>query len=322
MPGPMGGPMRRGQGTTEKPKDFKKTTKKLIDSYLSKYKIGLIIVIIFAIGSTIFTIVGPKILGNATTEIFNGIVSKLSGGSGIEFGKIAQIAIMLLGLYLLSAIFSFVQGFTMTGIAQKLTYKIRNDIAVKINKLPMNYFDKKTNGEVLSIITNDIDTLSMNLNQSITQIITAICTIIGILIMMFSISWQMTLISLVILPIAGFVVRIIVGKSQKYFSRQQEYLGHVNGQVEEIYGGLTVVKAFNAEDKVINTFDKANDELYHSAWKSQFLSGLMHPVMNFISNVGYVGVAVAGGYLAINGTITVGNIQSFIQYNKQFTRAN
>lgn len=322
MPGPMGGPMRRGQGTTEKPKDFKKTTKKLIDSYLSKYKIGLIIVIIFAIGSTIFTIVGPKILGNATTEIFNGIVSKLSGGSGIDFGKIAQIAIMLLGLYLLSAIFSFVQGFTMTGIAQKLTYRIRNDIAVKINKLPMNYFDKKTNGEVLSIITNDIDTLSMNLNQSITQIITAICTIIGILIMMVSISWQMTLISLVILPIAGFVVRIIVGKSQKYFSRQQEYLGHVNGQVEEIYGGLTVVKAFNAEDKVINTFDKANDELYHSAWRAQFLSGLMHPVMNFISNVGYVGVAVAGGYLAINGTITVGNIQSFIQYNKQFTRAN
>ena len=320
MPGPMGGPMRRGQGTTEKPKDFKKTTKKLIDSYLSKYKIGLIIVIIFAIGSTIFTIVGPKILGNATTEIFNGLVSKLSGGSGIDFGKIGQIAIMLLGLYLLSAIFSFVQGFTMTGIAQKLTYRIRNDIAAKINKLPMNYFDKRTNGEVLSIITNDIDTLSMNLNQSITQIITAICTIIGILIMMFSISWQMTLISLVILPVAGFVVRIIVGKSQKYFSRQQEYLGHVNGQVEEIYGGLTVVKAFNAEDKVTNTFDKANDELYHSAWKSQFLSGLMHPVMNFISNVGYVGVAVAGGYLAINGTITVGNIQSFIQYNKQFTQ--
>ena len=320
MPGPMGGPMRRGQGTTEKPKDFKKTTKKLIDSYLSKYKIGLIIVIIFAIGSTIFTIVGPKILGNATTEIFNGLVSKLSGGSGIDFGKIGQIAIMLLGLYLLSAIFSFVQGFTMTGIAQKLTYRIRNDIAAKINKLPMNYFDKRTNGEVLSIITNDIDTLSMNLNQSITQIITAICTIIGILIMMFSISWQMTLISLVILPVAGFVVRIIVGKSQKYFSRQQEYLGHVNGQVEEIYGGLTVVKAFNAEDKVTDTFDKANDELYHSAWKSQFLSGLMHPVMNFISNVGYVGVAVAGGYLAINGTITVGNIQSFIQYNKQFTQ--
>ena len=319
MPGPMGGPMRRGQ-STEKPKDFKKTTKKLIDSYLSKYKIGIIIVIIFAIGSTIFTIVGPKILGNATTEIFNGLVNKLSGGSGIDFGKVGQIALMLLGLYLISAIFSFVQGFTMTGIAQKLTYRIRNDIVSKINRLPMNYFDKKTHGEVLSVITNDIDTLGMNLNQSITQIITAICTIIGILIMMFSISWQMTLISLVILPVAGFVVRIIVGKSQKYFSKQQEYLGHVNGQVEEIYGGLTVVKAFNAEDKVVKEFDKANDELYHSAWRSQFLSGLMHPVMNFISNIGYVGVAVAGGYLAINGTITVGNIQSFIQYNKQFTQ--
>ena len=319
MPGPMGGPMRRGQ-STEKPKDFKKTTKKLIDSYLSKYKIGIIIVIIFAIGSTIFTIVGPKILGNATTEIFNGLVSKLSGGSGIDFGKVGQIALMLLGLYLISAIFSFVQGFTMTGIAQKLTYRIRNDIISKINRLPMNYFDKKTHGEVLSVITNDIDTLGMNLNQSITQIITAICTIIGILIMMLSISWQMTLISLVILPVAGFVVRIIVGKSQKYFSKQQEYLGHVNGQVEEIYGGLTVVKAFNAENKVVKEFDKANDELYHSAWRSQFLSGLMHPVMNFISNIGYVGVAVAGGYLAINGTITVGNIQSFIQYNKQFTQ--
>ena len=319
MPGPMGGPMRRGQ-TTEKPKDFKKTTKKLINSYLAKYKIPLIIVLIFAVGSTIFTIVGPKILGNATTEIFNGIMSKLSGGSGIDFGKVAQIAITLLGLYLLSAVFSFVQGFTMTGIAQKITYKMRNDIAVKINKLPMNYFDKRTHGEVLSIITNDIDTLSMNLNQSITQIITSVCTIIGILIMMFSISWQMTLISLVILPIAAIIVKIIVGKSQRYFNRQQEYLGHVNGQVEEIYGGLTVVKAFNAEGKVTNTFDKANDELYKSAWKSQFLSGLMHPVMNFISNIGYVGVAVAGGYLAINGTITVGNIQSFIQYNRQFTQ--
>ena len=319
MPGPMGGPMR-GRTSTEKPKDFKKTTKKLIDSYLSKYKIALIVVIIFAIGSTIFTIVGPKILGNATTEVFNGLVSKISGGSGIDFGKIAQIALTLLELYLLSAVFSFIQGFTMTGVAQKITYKLRNDIAAKINKLPMNYFDKRTNGEVLSIITNDIDTLSMNLNQSITQIITAICTIIGILIMMFSISWQMTLISLIILPIAALLVKLVVGKSQKYFNKQQEYLGHVNGQVEEIYGGLTVVKAFNAEDKVTNNFDKANDELYHSAWRAQFLSGLMHPITNFIANIGYVGVAVAGGYLAINGTITVGNIQSFIQYNKQFTQ--
>lgn len=320
MPGPMGGP--RGAQTTERAKDFKQTTKKLIRSYLAKYKIPLIIVMIFAIGSTIFTIVGPKILGNATTEIFNGLISKLSGGSGIDFGKIGTIALTLLGLYVTSAIFSFVQGFLMTNVAQKITYRIRNDIAVKINKLPMKYFDKKTNGEVLSVITNDIDTLSMNLNQSITHIITAICTIIGILVMMFSISWQMTLISLVILPIAGILVTAIVKKSQKYFNRQQDYLGHVNGQVEEVYGGLNIVKVFNAEEKVTKEFEKANDELYHSGWKAQFLSGLMHPVMNFISNVGYVAVAVAGGYLAIRGTITVGNIQSFIQYNKQFTRAN
>ena len=318
MPGPMGGP--RGVQTTERAKDFKQTTKKLIRSYLAKYKIPLIIVMIFAIGSTIFTIVGPKILGNATTEIFNGLISKLSGGSGIDFGKIGTIALTLLGLYVTSAIFSFVQGFLMTNVAQKITYRIRNDIAVKINKLPMKYFDKKTNGEVLSVITNDIDTLSMNLNQSITHIITAICTIIGILVMMFSISWQMTLISLVILPIAGILVTFIVKKSQKYFNRQQDYLGHVNGQVEEVYGGLNIVKVFNAEEKVTKEFEKANDELYHSGWKAQFLSGLMHPVMNFISNVGYVAVAVAGGYLAIRGTITVGNIQSFIQYNKQFTQ--
>ena len=318
MPGPMGGP-RRGQ-TTERAKDFKKTTKKLIRSYLVDYKIPIIIVMIFAIGSTIFTIVGPKILGNATTEIFNGLISKLSGGTGIDFGKVGQIALTLLGLYVISALFSFVQRFLMTNVAQKITYKLRNDIAIKINKLPMKYFDKKTNGEVLSIITNDIDTLSMNLNQSITEIITSVCTIIGILVMMFSISWQMTLISLVILPVAGILVTFIVKKSQKYFTRQQDYLGHVNGQVEEIYGGLNIVKVFNAEEKVTKDFEKANEELYHSGWKSQFLSGLMHPVMNFISNVGYVAVAVAGGYLAINGTITVGNIQSFIQYNKQFTQ--
>ena len=318
MPGPMVGP-RRGQ-TTEKAKDFKNTTKKLVKSYLAKYKIPIIIVIIFAIGSTIFTIVGPKILGNATTEIFNGLASKLSGGAGIDFGKVGQIALTLLGLYIVSAIFSFIQRFVMTNVTQKITYKLRNDVAVKINKLPMKYFDKRTNGEVLSVITNDIDTLSMNLNQSITEIITSICTILGILVMMFSISWQMTLISLVILPIAGILVSFIVRKSQKYFVRQQDYLGHVNGQVEEIYSGLNIVKVFNAEGKVTKDFEKANDELYHSGWKSQFLSGLMHPVMNFISNVGYVAVAVAGGYLAINGTITVGNIQSFIQYNKQFTQ--
>ena len=236
--------------------------------------------------------------------------------------KLDGIAITLIVLYIISALFSFVQGFTMTTVTQKITYKLRNDIAIKINKLPMKYFDKKTNGEVLSVITNDIDTLSMNLNQSITQIITSICTIIGILVMMLSISWQMTLISLVILPVAGILVKKIVGRSQKYFVKQQDYLGHVNGQVEEIYGGLNIVKVFNAEEKVTKDFEKANNELYRSAWRSQFLSGLMHPVVNFISNIGYVGVAVAGGYLAINGTITVGNIQSFIQYNKQFTRAN
>ncbi len=318
MPGPMGGP--RSNLQVAKAKNFKETTKKLIKNYLSKYKVALIIVMIFAIGSTIFTIVGPKILGNATTEIFNGLVNKLSGGSGIDFGKVGVILLGLLGLYILSALFSLVQGFTMTGVSQKLTYNLRNDIAKKINKLPMNYFDKKTHGEVLSIITNDIDTLSMNLNQSITQIITSVCTIIGILIMMFSISWQMTLISLIILPIAGVLVKIIVSKSQKYFKAQQDYLGHVNGQVEEIYGGLNIVKVFNAEEKVDKEFEKANETLYHSAWKSQFLSGLIHPVMNFIGNVGYVGVAVAGGYLAINGTITVGNIQSFIQYNRQFVQ--
>ena len=317
MPGPM---KRATEKNAKKAKDFKSTTKKLIKNYLSQYKIALIIIFIFAIGSTIFTIVGPKILGNATTEIFNGLIGKLSGGNGIDFGKVGQIAITLLILYIISAVFSFIQGFTMTNVSQKLTYRLRNDIAKKINKLPMKYFDKKTHGEVLSIITNDIDTLSMNLNESITQIITSICTIIGILIMMFSISWQMTLISLIILPIAGILVKNIVTKSQKYFERQQEYLAHANGQVEEIYGGLNIVKAFNGEEKVTKEFEKANHELYKTGWRSQFLSGLMFPIMNFISNFGYVAVAVAGGYLAINGTITVGNIQSFIQYNKQFTQ--
>ena len=275
MPGPMGRPGRNMP--TAKAKDFKKTTKKLIKNYLSKYKIALFIVMIFAVGSTIFTIIGPKISGNATTEIFNGLMSKLSGGSGIDFGKVGSILLGLFGLYILSAVFSLVQGFTMTGVSQKLTYRLRNDIIQKINKLPMKYFDTKTHGEVLSIITNDIDTLSMNLNQSITQIITSVCTIVGILIMMISISWQMTLISLIILPIAGVLVKIIVSRSQKYFKAQQDYLGHVNGQVEEIYGGLNIVKVFNAEGKVDKEFEKANETLYHSAWKSQFLSGLIHP---------------------------------------------
>lgn len=316
----MGGPGHRPGANIEKPSDFKGTTKKLLKNYLSQYKIALIIVLIFAIGGTIFTIVGPKILGNATTEIFNGLISKLSGGAGIDFGAIGTILLTLLGLYLLSALFSFIQGFVMTGVAQKLTFRLRSDLITKINRLPMRYFDKRTHGEVLSIITNDIDTLSQNLNQSITQIITSICTIIGILIMMFTISWEMTLVSLIILPVASLIVGFIVKKSQKYFQRQQAYLGHVNGQVEEIYGGHDIVKAFNGEEKAIKAFRKENEELYRSGWKSQFLSGLMHPLMNFIGNVGYVAVAILGGYLAIQGKITVGNIQSFIQYNKQFTQ--
>ena len=313
--GPSKGPM-----SVEKAKDFKGTTKKLLNNYLSNYKIAIIIVIIFAIGSTIFSIVGPKILGNATTEIYNGLISKISGGEGINFQKILEILLTLLGLYLISMLFSAIQGFTMTGVAQKLTYKMRNELIEKINKLPMKYFDKRTNGEVLSIISNDIDTLSQNLNQCITQIITSICTLIGILIMMLSISWQMTIASLIILPVAALLVKKIVSKSQKYFKNQQDYLGHVNGQVEEIYGGHTIVKAFNSEKTAISEFEKANQELYSSGWKSQFLSGLIHPVMNFISNVGYVAVAILGGYFAAQGKITVGNIQSFIQYNKQFTQ--
>ena len=320
MPPPMGRPGKGPGGPIEKAKDFKGTTKKLINDYLAKYKIALIIVIIFAIGSTIFSIIGPKILGNATTEIFNGLVNKISGNGGIDFGKVGIILLTLLVLYIVSAIFSFIQSYVMTNVSQKLTYTMRNNLAKKINNLPMNYFDKKTNGEILSIITNDIDTLGMNLNQSITQIITSVCTLIGVFIMMLSISWQMTLISLIVMPIGAILVKIIVGKSQKYFKRQQDYLGHVNGQVEEVFSGLTIVKAFNGEDKAREEFEKANNELYRAGWKSQFLSGLIHPIMHFVSNIGYVGVAIAGGYLAINGKITVGNIQSFIQYNKQFTQ--
>lgn len=317
----MGGPGRRpGTGNVEKVKDFKGTTKKLVKGYLAEYKWKILLVILFAIGSTIFTIVGPKILGDATTEIFNGLMNKITGIGGIDFGKIAQILLTILGLYLVSTLFSYIQGFMMTSVSQKLTYKLRNDIAEKINKLPMNYFDRKTNGEVLSIVTNDVDTLSQNLNQSITQIITAACTIVGILIMMFSISVTMTVISLIILPITAFIVKKIVGKSQKYFKRQQDYLGHVNGEVEEIYSGQNIVKVFNGEEKAIQQFEKMNDELYHSAWKSQFLSGLMHPIMNFVGNLGYVAISILGGYLVIQNRITVGNIQSFIQYNKQFTQ--
>ncbi len=321
MPGPMRGPMRGPRGANqEKAKDFKGTMGKLLNKYMAKYKWQLIIVIIFAIGGTIFNIVGPKILGNATTEIYTGLTSKITGGSGINFENIANILITLLILYVVSMCFSGIQGFVMTNVSQKVTYKMRNDLVSKINKLPMRYFDKKTNGEVLSIITNDIDTLSTNLNQSITQIISASCTLIGILVMMLSISWQMTLVSIIILPITLIIVSFIVSKSQKYFKRQQDYLGHVNGQVEEVYGGHNIVKAFNGEEKAIEKFEQENEVLYKSAWKSQFLSGLMHPIMNFMGNVSYVAVSILGGYYAIKGRITVGNIQSFIQYSKQFNQ--
>ncbi len=318
-------PMRGGHGpgrmgSVEKAKDFKGTLKTLVSKYLARYRIALTIVVIFAIASTVFSIVGPKILGNATTEMFTGIVSKISGGDGINFGKIGNILITLLVLYIISAAFGAIQGIIMTQISQKLTYKLRDDLAKKLNRLPMNYFDKKTNGEVLSVITNDIDTLGMNLNQSITQIITSVCTLIGIIIMMFTMNIPMTLVSLLILPLSIFAVGKIVGKSQKYFAKQQEYLGHVNGNIEETFGGYSIVKVFNGEEKAIKDFKKSNDELYTSAWKSQFLSGLMHPIMNFVGNIGYVAIAILGGYLSIKGKITVGNIQSFIQYNRQFTQ--
>ena len=317
--GPMGGGPRGAHGPVEKAKDFNGTIKKL-GKTLSKYKIAIIIVMIFAIGSTVFSIVGPKILGNATTEIYTGLMNKINGTGGIDFAKIGKIILWVVGLYVTSALFNLIQSYIMAGVAQKVTYKMRNDLTHKINKLPMKYFDKRTNGEVLSIITNDIDTLSTGLNQSITQIITSICTIIGILVMMFSISWEMTIVSLLILPISAIILKKVIGKSQKYFVKQQEYLGHVNGQVEEVYGGHNIVKVFGREKEAIKEFEKENTELYKSGWRSQFLSGLMYPLMNFVGNVGYVAVAILGGYFAVKGRITVGNIQSFIQYNKQFTQ--
>jgi hypothetical protein len=319
MRGPMGGGPHGGHGPAEKAKDVKGTTKKLAN-ILSEHKIAIIIVMIFAIGSTIFSIVGPKILGNATTEIYTGLMNKINGTGGIDFAKIGRIILFALGLYAVSALFSMIQSYIMAGVAQKTTYKIRNELTEKINKLPMKYFDKRTNGEVLSIISNDVDTLSTGLNQSITQIITSIFTIIGILVMMLSISWEMTLVSLLILPISAVILKKVIGKSQKYFVKQQEYLGHVNGQVEEVYGGHNIVKVFGRENEAIKEFEKDNQELYKSGWRSQFLSGLMYPLMNFVGNVGYVAVAILGGYFAVKGRITVGNIQSFIQYNKQFTQ--
>lgn len=312
--GPMAGAM-----PGEKPKDFKGTFKKLA-KYLAAYRLSILLVLVFAAASTIFSILGPQILGDATTELANGIMSKISGGSGIDFGKITSILLWLLGIYGISALFSYIQGFIMTGVSQKMTYQLRRELSEKINRLPMNYFDTRTHGEVLSRITNDVDTLSQSLNQSMTQIITSVCSIVGIFIMMIRINWIMTLVALLIVPVSLVIIGFVVKKSQKYFKQQQEYLGHVNGQVEEIYGGHTIVKVFNAEERVVGDFDSANKVLYDSAWKSQFLSGMMMPVMTFVGNLGYVGVSVLGGYLAIKGVITIGNIQSFIQYTRQFTQ--
>ncbi|WP_315079071.1 ABC transporter ATP-binding protein [uncultured Clostridium sp.] len=311
--------MGRNMGVGEKAKNFKGTMSKLMD-YLSEYKIAIILVFVFAIGSTIFSIVGPKILGNATTELFEGLMRKISGGSGINFDKIAKILGGLICLYVISAIFSFIQGILMTNVSQKLTYELRKELSEKIHRMPMKFFDGRTHGEVLSIFTNDIDTLSQSLNQSATQLITSITTVIGIMIMMFSIDWIMTLIVLCILPISMAIIGFVVKKSQKHFKAQQKYLGHVNGQVEEVFSGQNIVRVFNKEQKVIDEFEESNDVLYKSAWKSQFLSGLMMPIMTFVGNLGYVAVSILGGYFVINGRITVGNIQSFIQYSRNFTQ--
>ena len=304
----------------EKAKDTKGTLKRLARGYLIEHKWKLVIVFIFAIASTIFTIVGPKILGKVTTEIYSGIVKKISGIGGINFNYIFKIVMILVGLYAVSGICSLVQGLIMTNVSQKLTYKLRDNMSKKIHRLPMNYFDKKSKGEILSIVTNDIDTFGQSFNQSITQVITSICTIVGILIMMISINIPMTFISLLILPVSTIFLKMIVGKSQKYFKDQQTILGDVNGQVEEVYSGQQIVKVFNREEEVLKEFKENNEKLYNAGRKSQFMGGMMHPLMTFISNLGYVLVAIIGGYLTMLGKIQVGDIQSFIQYNRQFTQ--
>lgn len=314
--GPMGGgPMMSG----EKAKNFKGSVAKLA-KYMSKFKLAMISVFIFAVGSTIFNIVGPKQLAKATNKIFEGLQSKIAGTGGIDFDGIGKILLIVLGLYCISAVFQFIQGWLMTSVSQKVSYNLRKDISEKINRLPMNFFDKQTHGEVLSRITNDVDMLSQSLNQSLTQLITSITTIIGILIMMLSISPVMTLIAVLTLPVSAILIGIIVKKSQGFFKQQQEYLGHVNGQVEEIYGGHNVIKVFNKEEDSIAEFDKSNSVLYKSAWKSQFISGIMMPLMQFVGNLAYVAVAVVGAYLVTKGSIQVGDIQAFVQYVRQFTQ--
>ena len=315
--GHMGGGRHMMPG--EKAKDFRGTMKKLL-AYLGSYRIAILFVMLFAVGGTAFNIIGPRILGNATTEIFNGLVSRVSGGDGIDFGKVGRILLCLLALYLVSAALSFVQGYIMTGISQKMTYRLRREISEKIDRLPMQYFDRMTHGEILSRITNDVDTLGQSLNQSATQVITSVTTILGVLVMMLSISPLMTVIALLILPLSMGLISVIVRHSQRYFKSQQEYLGHINGQVEEVYGGHSIVRAFNKEEDIIRTFDGTNQILYQSAWKSQFFSGMMMPIMQFVGNLGYVAVSILGGWLVIKNAIEVGDIQSFIQYVRQFTQ--
>ena len=313
------GPMGRGMQPGEKPKDLKKSVKKLMQ-YIAKYKIGIFVVMLFAAFSTIFNVAGPKILGKATTALSEGLMKKIQGTGSIDFHKIGLILLIVLALYLASALFSFVQGWIMTGITQKVCYRLRREISEKINRMPMKYFESRTYGEVLSRITNDVDTLGQGLNQSITTIITSVATLIGVLVMMLSISPLMTLIALIILPISMGLIALVTRKSQKYFHAQQEYLGHINGQVEEVYGGHLVVKAFNHEKETIDEFQRTNRILYNSAWKSQFLSGMMQPIMMFVGNLGYACVALTGGLLAIKNVITIGDIQAFIQYVKNFTQ--
>ena len=316
---PSRGPMGRGRMNGEKAKDFSGAVKKLL-RYMSKYKIRLIGMMIFAIVGTVFNIVGPKILGKATTELFNGLVAKVNGTGGIDFDKIGKIVLWTLGLYLCSAAFSFVQGFIMTGISNDVSYSLRKDISGKMNRLPMKYYESRTYGEVLSRITNDVDTLQQGLNQSITQLITSVTTLIGVFIMMLSINVWMTLCALLILPCSMFIISKVMKRSQKYFRQQQKYLGDVNGQVEEVYAGQNIVKAFNKEDAVMATFEETNKKLYESGWKSQFFSGMMMPIMQFVGNIGYVMVALLGGFMTIKGAIEVGDIQSFFQYIRNFTQ--
>lgn len=312
------GPMGHGP-QFEKARDFRGTIRKIL-SYMSSYKSAFVVVMIFAVASTVFNVIGPKILSRATTELFNGLMSKLSGGSGIDFAKIGRILLILLSIYVCSAVFSFVQGWIMTSISQKMTFRMRREISEKINRMPMKYFESRTVGEVLSRITNDVDTMGQSLNQSVTQLITSVATIIGVFVMMLTISPLMTLIAIVLLPISMILMLFVMKHSQRHFKNQQKYLGEVNGQVEEIYSGHNVVKVFNREEQVICTFDETNAKLYESAWKSQFLSGMMQPIMVFVGNLGYVAVAVSGSLLAAKRVIEVGDIQAFIQYVRNFTQ--